>query len=107
LLHGSPVSAAGIDLACDALGEIAARWPAGRPLRVLEIGADGGATRRFLDRLAQSATAFSYTATAPDPEQTSRLGFAISGAPGANASCWSTGSRMTCSRSAASPIPAR
>ena len=54
LLHGSPVSAAGIDLACDALGEIAARWPAGRPLRVLEIGADGGATRRLLDRLAQS-----------------------------------------------------
>jgi len=36
---------------------------------VLEIGADGGATRRLLDRLAQSGAALAYQASAPDPEQ--------------------------------------
>ena len=35
LLQGSPVSAAGIELICTALAEIAAQWPQGQPLRVL------------------------------------------------------------------------
>ena len=91
LLHGSPVSSAGIELICAALGEIAARWPEGRPLRVLEIGADGGVTRRALDRLAQSGAAFRYVATSPDAEQAARLGFAVSAAPGASAACWRPG----------------
>ncbi len=89
LLHGSPVSAAGIDLLCAALGEIAAAWPAGRPLRVLELGADGGATRRLLDHLAQSGVALAYRATSPDQEQAARLGFIVSAVAGASASCWS------------------
>jgi phthiocerol/phenolphthiocerol synthesis type-I polyketide synthase C len=89
LLHGSPVSATGIDLVCTALGEIAARWPKGRPLRVLEIGADGGATRRLLDHLAQSGVALAYRATNPDQEQAGRLGFIVSAVAGASASCWS------------------
>jgi acyl transferase domain-containing protein/NADPH:quinone reductase-like Zn-dependent oxidoreductase/acyl carrier protein len=89
LWHGSPVSAAGIDLACAALGEIAARWPDGRPLRVLEIGADGGATRRLLERLVQSGTSLAYTAASPDPEQTARLGFVVSAVAGASTICWS------------------
>ena len=91
LLHGSPVSSAGIELACDVLGDIAARWPEGRKLRVLEIGADGGATRRLLDRLEQSGVAVGYTATSPDPEQAARLGFAVAAAAGASAVCWSPG----------------
>ena len=91
LLHGSPVSSAGIELICAALGEIAARWPEGRTLRVLEIGADGGLTRRALDRLAQSGAAFRYAATSPDAEQAARLGFAVSAAPGASAACWRPG----------------
>lgn len=89
LLQGSPVSAAGIDLLCGALGEIAAEWPAGQPLRVLELGADGGATRRLLDQLAQSGVALAYRATSPDQEQAARLGFIVSAVAGAGASCWS------------------
>jgi acyl transferase domain-containing protein/NADPH:quinone reductase-like Zn-dependent oxidoreductase/acyl carrier protein len=89
LLHGSPVSAAGIDLLCAALGEIAAEWPAGRPLRVLELGADGGATRRLLDHLTQTGVALAYRATSPDQEQATRLGFIVSAVAGASASCWS------------------
>ena len=91
LLHGSPVSSAGIELICAVLGDIAARWPEGRTLRVLEIGADGGLTRRALDRLAQSGTAFRYAATSPDAEQAARLGFAVSAAPGASAALLAPG----------------
>ena len=89
LLHGSPVSAAGIDLVCAALGQIAERWPQNRPLRVLELGADGGATRRLLDHLAQQSVALAYRATHPDQEQAARLGFIVSAVAGASASCWS------------------
>jgi acyl transferase domain-containing protein/acyl carrier protein len=89
LLHGSPGGAASIDLACAAVAEIAARWPEGRPFRVLEIGADGGATRRLLDCLTQSGAAFAYRATSPDPEQATRLGFVAATAAGASAACWS------------------
>jgi phthiocerol/phenolphthiocerol synthesis type-I polyketide synthase C len=88
LLHGSPVSAAGIDLICVTLGRIAARWPKDRCLRVLEVGADGGATRRVLDHLAQSGVALAYRATNPDPEQAVRLGFIVSAVAGASAGCW-------------------
>ncbi|HEV8679855.1 MAG TPA: zinc-binding dehydrogenase, partial [Stellaceae bacterium] len=89
LLHGSPVSAAGIDVISGALGEIAARWPQGRALRVLELGADGGATRRLLDQLAQSGVALAYRATNPDAEQAARLGSIVAAVAGASASCWS------------------
>ncbi len=89
LLHGSPVSAAGIDLVCAVLGKIAAQWPKGRRLRVLEVGADGGATRRLLEHLAQSGVALAYRATNPDQEQAARLGFIVSAVAGASASCWS------------------
>ena len=90
LLHGSPVSAAGIDLACEALGEIAARWPAGRPL----AGARDRRRRRRHPPAARSprpdpAPRSATPRRRPMPEQASRLGFAIAGAPGANASCWS------------------
>jgi phthiocerol/phenolphthiocerol synthesis type-I polyketide synthase C len=89
LLHGSPVSAAGIDLVCAVLGKIAGRWPKGRRLRVLEVGADGGATRRLIEHLAQSGVALAYRATNPDQEQAARLGFIVSAVAGASAGCWS------------------
>jgi len=89
LLHGSPVSGAGIDLACAVLGKIAAQWPKGRRLRVLEVGADGGATRRLIEHLAQSGVALAYRATNPDQEQAARLGFIVSAVAGASAGCWS------------------
>ncbi len=92
LLQASPASAVGVDCLCDALGCIAATWPRGRPLRVIEIGAGGGgATRRMLDRLAQSGVAAVYLATSPDPEQAARLSFVVEPYLGAAARHWSPG----------------
>ena len=77
-LQASPATAAGVDLICETITQIAALWPAGRSLRVIEIGAaDGDTTRRLLDRLAQSGVPFTYLATAADPEQSARLAFAV------------------------------
>ncbi|WP_176559823.1 type I polyketide synthase [Teichococcus rhizosphaerae] len=47
-----------------AVGRFVAAWPAGRPLRVLEIGANGGPlTRRLLAVLGASGKPVHYTAT--------------------------------------------
>jgi acyl transferase domain-containing protein/NADPH:quinone reductase-like Zn-dependent oxidoreductase/acyl carrier protein len=73
LLQASPGSVPGIALLCDALQEIAEKWPKHRPLRILELGARGGATRRILDRLAQSEVAVTYCATNADPDLVARL----------------------------------
>ena len=90
LLHSSPASAASVGLLCDALQEIAANWPRGRPLRILEIGAiGGGATRRVLDRLAQSGAAFNYLATSGEAEQSGRLSFLAASFNGVSARQWS------------------
>ncbi len=90
LLHSSPASAASIGLLCDALQETAANWPRGRPLRILELGAiGGGATRRVLDRLAQSGAALNYIATSGDAEQSARLSFLADSFNGVSARRWS------------------
>ena len=90
LLHSSPASAVNIGLLCDALQEIATDWPPGRPLRILELGAiGGGATRRVLDRLAQSGAALSYIATSGDAEQSARLSFLADSFDGVSARRWS------------------
>jgi phthiocerol/phenolphthiocerol synthesis type-I polyketide synthase C len=88
LLQTSPASAAGIDLLCTAIAEIAAAWPQGRPLRILELGA-GGATRRLLERLTQAGVSFSYLATTADAEQALRLSFVTDAFAGAAARQWS------------------
>ncbi|HEX3415335.1 MAG TPA: beta-ketoacyl synthase N-terminal-like domain-containing protein, partial [Stellaceae bacterium] len=90
LLHSSPASAANVALLCDALQEIAANWPRGRPLRILELGAiGGGATRRVLDRLAHSGAALSYVATSGDAEQSARLSYLAESFNGVSARRWS------------------
>ncbi|MGA7865500.1 MAG: SDR family NAD(P)-dependent oxidoreductase [Stellaceae bacterium] len=90
LLHSSPASAASVGLLCDTLQEIATSWPRGRRLRILELGAiGGGATRRVLDRLAQSGSAFSYVATSGDAEQSARLSFLAESFDGVSARRWS------------------
>ncbi|HEX3538333.1 MAG TPA: SDR family NAD(P)-dependent oxidoreductase, partial [Stellaceae bacterium] len=91
LLQASPASAAGIDLVCEAIAEIGAGWPAGRTLRILEVGASGGITRRFLDRLAGAGVSIAYLATSPDRDQAARLAFAVNGFTGASAQHWSPG----------------
>jgi acyl transferase domain-containing protein/acyl carrier protein len=89
LLQGSPGSAAGIDLLCDALQEIADTWPKDRQLRILELGARGGATRRIFDRLAQREVAITYCATNADPDLAARLGLLGADCAGFVACQWS------------------
>ncbi|MGH7037096.1 MAG: acyltransferase domain-containing protein, partial [Stellaceae bacterium] len=89
LLQTSPASAAGTDLLCAAIGEIAATWPEGQPLRILELGAGSGATRRVLERLAQAGVPFSYLAATADAELASRLSFVTDSFAGAAACQWS------------------
>ena len=90
LLQGSPASIAEIGIVCDALHQLAASWPKGRPLRILELGATGGgATRRILDQLAQSGVAISYLATSGEAEQAARLSFLTEAYTGASARQWS------------------
>ncbi|MGC2202049.1 MAG: SDR family NAD(P)-dependent oxidoreductase, partial [Stellaceae bacterium] len=90
LLAASPASAAGIALVCNALGEIAAQWPKGQPLRVLEVGAiGGGATRRVLDCLAKTGVALAYIATSGESEQAARLSFLADSFSGVCAQQWS------------------
>ena len=89
LLHASPGSAAAIDVVADGVAQLAAAWPQGRSLRVLELGADGGATRHMLDRIAQSGAAVLYTATHPDAEQAARLASSLAPVAGTGAMRWS------------------
>jgi acyl transferase domain-containing protein/NADPH:quinone reductase-like Zn-dependent oxidoreductase/acyl carrier protein len=90
LLQASPSSAAGVELLCDALHEIASEWPEGRPLRILELGAVGGmATRRVLDRLAGSNVCLTYLASSPEADQAARLSFLAKSFNGVSACHWS------------------
>jgi acyl transferase domain-containing protein/NADPH:quinone reductase-like Zn-dependent oxidoreductase/NAD(P)-dependent dehydrogenase (short-subunit alcohol dehydrogenase family)/acyl carrier protein/SAM-dependent methyltransferase len=90
LLQASPASAASVDLLCDALQEIASRWPQSRPLRILELGAiSGGATRRVLERLARSNVSLAYLATSVGPDQAARLSYLAESFTGVSARQWS------------------
>jgi NADPH:quinone reductase-like Zn-dependent oxidoreductase/acyl carrier protein len=90
LLQGSPASAASVDFLCDALHEIASEWPKGRPLRILELGAVGGAaTRRVLERLASFNVGLIYVATSREPDQAARLSFLARSFTGVSARHWS------------------
>ena len=88
-LDSSPVNAAGIGFACAALRHIAATWPAGRPLRILDLGAANFATRRVLDCLARCGVALCYVAANPGPEQAARLAVATDTTAGAATRQWS------------------
>jgi acyl transferase domain-containing protein/acyl carrier protein/SAM-dependent methyltransferase len=89
LLHASPAGVAGLDLLCDALHEIARTWPPDRPLRILEVGAISGTTRRVLGRLSSSGVAHTYLATSGDAEQVGRLSAVTQSFLGASARNWS------------------
>src|SRR5262249_50864387 len=89
LLQGSPGSIVGIDLLCDAVQEIAGKWPKHRQLRILELGARGAATRRILDRPAPSEGAGTDCATHPDPDLVARLELLGADCPAFAACRWS------------------
>src|SRR5690348_13776625 len=89
LVQASPVSAAAFEHIRETLTEIAAAWPAERPLRVLEIGADRAMTRRLIEALAQTGAPLAYCATHPDAQQAARVAGAIKSQAGATANRWS------------------
>jgi len=90
LLQGSPAIAPGIELLCNALAELASAWPKAQPMRILELGANGGgATRRILSRLAQSGVALAYMAATTDSEQAARLSSLARSFAGVSACRWS------------------
>lgn len=68
---------------------LAARWPEGKPLRILEIGAGSGVlSRRLLDALTPWQGTLRYVATDASPEQASRLVSRLQGIVGASATTW-------------------
>jgi acyl transferase domain-containing protein/NADPH:quinone reductase-like Zn-dependent oxidoreductase/acyl carrier protein len=90
LVQASPPTVASVGLLCDALDEVAVKWPQGRPLRILELGAVGGAsTRRVLDRLVRSNVALTYLATSVEAEQVARLSFLAESYTGVSVCQWS------------------
>ena len=91
LLQASPASADGIDLLSDTLRTIAGGWPAARPLRILEIGANSNVTRRLLQCLAQTPATVAYLATSADPEQIERLAAMTRTFVGASSYGWAPG----------------
>ncbi len=88
-LHATPSGIRVGETLQRAVVSLAARWPEGRPLRILEIGASSGAlTRRLLDGLAGWQGTLRYVATDPDSDQVSRLSIRLQGIAGASATAW-------------------
>lgn len=89
LLYGSPAGRKTIESLCEAVMAVAAQWPAGHPLRILEIGAGTGAlSRTLVARLESWPGTLSYLATDPDPDLAARLGAFAEGRWGVSAMRW-------------------
>ncbi len=74
LLLGEPFGERIVDALAALVARIAAGRPAGRPLRILEIGAGTGLiARRLLQRLRHLGLAVSYMATDPTEEAATQL----------------------------------
>ncbi len=88
LLLGSPAGAAAADALLDAVLRVAGDWPAGQPLRVLEVGARRGAfTRMMLRRLGGLPVQVRLDA-ATGTDDLAALADALAGVPGAAARTW-------------------
>ena len=91
MLLGSPAGAAAADALLDAVARVAAAWPAGQPLRVLEVGARRGAfTRQLLRRLGALPASVRLDA-ATGADDLGALRDAVAGVPGAAAFAWGEG----------------
>ena len=91
MLLGSPAGAAAADALLDAVARVAAAWPAGQPLRVLEVGARRGAfTRQVLRRLGGLPVHVRLDAAA-GADDLGTLRDALAGVPGAAAIAWGEG----------------
>ncbi len=88
-LFTTPAGERTIAAACQAVVALAERFPEGRPLRVLEIGAGSGIlTRRVLDNLGGRNRTLVYVATDPDPDAAAQLAAVTSARAGASACQW-------------------
>ena len=89
MLFASPSGEQTIRCLSKAVVELAGRWPAGRPLRIIELGAGTGVlTRRLLSALAGWPGTLNYVATDADAQMVPRLGTATAGRIGAFARHW-------------------
>ncbi|HEX4505853.1 MAG TPA: SDR family NAD(P)-dependent oxidoreductase, partial [Alphaproteobacteria bacterium] len=89
MLYGSPSGEQALSGLSRTVLNIAKSWPAGRPLRILEIGAGSGTlTRRLLSGLGDWQGTLIYEATDADPHMVQRLTAVTDGHRGASASEW-------------------
>jgi acyl transferase domain-containing protein len=89
LLYASPAGRLVVDELRGAVIAVAAGWPTGRPLRILEIGAGSGMlSRSMLDALDGWAGTLSYVATDRDPRQAERLAAELRDYAGVSAGTW-------------------
>ena len=88
MLMGSPAGAAAADALLDAVGRIAAAWPAGQPLRILEVGARRGAFSRMLIRRLAALPVQVRLDAATGADDLAALGDALAGTPGVAARTW-------------------
>ena len=85
-LRASPDGRAAAETLRRAVLQLAARWPQGRPLRVLDVG--GGAARMVLDALSGWGGSLRYVATDASPEVAGRLAARLAGHADASALAW-------------------
>jgi acyl transferase domain-containing protein/acyl carrier protein len=89
MLYGSPPGEQTLSALSDAVMAIADDWPAGRPLRILEVGAGSGAlTRRLLNRLTHWCGTLKYVASDRDAHMAQRLSLITSDYVAASAQQW-------------------
>lgn len=88
-LYASVSGRRGLELLCGTVRKIVDAWPAGRPLRLLEIGAGGGAlTRKLLAAVGRRQGTLTYVASDPDSQSIPRLAAATASIDGASAEQW-------------------
>ncbi len=89
-LYDAPSGRKVVEALVSAVLALAARWPAGRALRILEIGAGSGIlAARVLDALSDWPGTLLYVATDPDRAQAERLASRLRVMAGVTTAAWS------------------
>jgi acyl transferase domain-containing protein/acyl carrier protein len=93
--YASPSGTAATAAISRAVEALVRHWPAGKPLRIIELGAAGGVlTRRLAGVLARSGRSpldTSYLATDPDPDAAGHLAALLGDGDRISAQCWTPG----------------
>ncbi len=95
MLHAGPNGRVAADALRDAVLALAARWPKGQPLRILEVNAGSGVlARQILDALSAWPGTLRYVAADGDTGQAAKLAARFEGHPRARAVCWDATSEV-------------